>query len=377
MSMKPRTGNVAARRRASRGTAVVVGASLSGLMTSLALSRAGIDVTLLERATSFPRTGASLGGVTERLLTRITGRERSSKDITAPAADGQTWTAIHARLRAAVDDDPYITLRHNARVTDIDQDACRAWVTTTDARTFEADIVIGADGHRSTVRRAVAPGHPDATFAGYVLWLGLADESALAGRHRWPSNVDILYRGDDCLIGYPLPSPAGSFTPGSRQIGFAWYDASRNSLLREEGCVVDGVVHHTLAAQDVPDATLRELAVEAGDLWPQPWRGVIADCLERRAVIGTPIAEYVPERLVNKRLALVGDAAHVPTPMTGSGFSMSLDDAEAIAEAVAAGVGGRPMEQALQDYERARLNSVRRSVQSGQQFSRSFAGQPV
>ncbi|MFF2126592.1 FAD-dependent oxidoreductase [Streptomyces olivochromogenes] len=89
-------------------------------------------------------------------------------------------------------------------------------------------------------------------------------------------------------------------------------------------------------------------------------------------MIGTPIAEYVPDQLVNGRLALVGDAAHVPTPMTGSGFSASLHDAKAVAAAVAAGVRGPAMARALREYEKERLRSVRSMVQSGQQFSRSF-----
>jgi 2-polyprenyl-6-methoxyphenol hydroxylase-like FAD-dependent oxidoreductase len=86
----------------------------------------------------------------------------------------------------------------------------------------------------------------------------------------------------------------------------------------------------------------------------------------------TPIAEYVPDRLAHGRVALVGDAAHVPTPMTGSGFSASLDDAEAITEALTAGLRDVPMREALRRYEQARLHSVRGMVQSGQQFSRSF-----
>ncbi|MFE1836422.1 FAD-dependent monooxygenase [Streptomyces sviceus] len=158
-------------------------------------------------------------------------------------------------------------------------------------------------------------------------------------------------------------------------MGFAWYDAGRNDLLREKGCVVGDIVRHTLAAADVPDVTLRELASEADDLWPQPWHDVIADCIRQRGVIGTPIAEYVPDRLVNGRLALDGDAAHVPTPMTGSGFSMAAADAEAVAEAVAAGLDEQDMALALEWYERTRLSSVRRSVQTGQQFSRAFADQ--
>jgi 2-polyprenyl-6-methoxyphenol hydroxylase-like FAD-dependent oxidoreductase len=71
-----------------------------------------------------------------------------------------------------------------------------------------------------------------------------------------------------------------------------------------------------------------------------PWRDAILDCIDRRAVIGTPIAEYVPDKLVKGRVALVGDAAHVPTPMTGSGFSASLHDAETLAAAIAAHAPG-------------------------------------
>ncbi|MFZ3572320.1 FAD-dependent monooxygenase [Streptomyces sp. BH097] len=378
MTAQPHDRNAAKRERL--GTAVVVGGSLSGLMTGLALSRAGIDVTVLERVGSFPRSGASIGGVSESLLERITGRPRSRKDSTAQRrlpSDVQTWTAVHARLRAAAGDDPHIRLRHGATVQSVGQDAESAWVTTSDGRTFGGDVVIGADGHRSVVRRTVAPEHQDAQFAGYVIWLGLADESVIASRHRWPRDVDILSSGDDYLLGYPLAARDGSVAPGSRQIGWAWYDASRNDLLREKGCVTGNVVQHSLAAADIPESTFTELAAEATDLWPPLWRDVILDCIERRAVIGTPIAEYVPERLVQGRLALVGDAAHVPTPMTGSGFNASLYDAEAVAEAVAAGLQGSSVARALQGYERERLDSARSMVRSGQQFSRSFAGQTV
>ncbi|WP_431904632.1 FAD-dependent monooxygenase [Amycolatopsis thermoflava] len=359
-------------RRERQGNAVVVGASCAGLMASLALSRAGIDVTLLEKATVFPHAGGAIGGVSEPLLERITGRKRTVRDTTTDT-DGQPWFAVYTRLRSAVDDEPHITFRH-ARVTSVGQDADRAWATTTDGNTYTGDVVIGADGHRSVVRRAVAPDKPDATFAGYVIWLGLADESAIASRHRWPHDTDILYRRNDCLLGYPLPSREGSLTPGTRRIGFAWYDASRNDLMRELGCVRDTVAHHTLAAADVPATTLRELAVEVDGLWPALWRDVIHHCLDQRTVIGAPIAEYLPDHLVNGRLALVGDAGHVPTPMTGSGFGMALQDAEVLAEAVADGLDGRDMALALQRYEHARLDSVRATVHSGQRFSRSFAG---
>ncbi|WP_237309458.1 FAD-dependent monooxygenase [Streptomyces sp. AMCC400023] len=86
-----------------QGTAVVVGASLAGLMTGLALSQNGIDVTMLERSGAVPRArrGAALGGVSEGLLSRITGSDLSKSSpapLSSVASGVQSWTAVHARL---------------------------------------------------------------------------------------------------------------------------------------------------------------------------------------------------------------------------------------------------------------------------------------
>ncbi len=349
------------------GTAIVVGASLSGLMSALTLARAGLKVTMIERSTDTGRTGAALHAP-DGLLERITGLDASQ--VPQPLAPGiQTWFAVHSALRAAVDTNPLIELLQNTTVSKISQDAHAASVATADGQTMSADIVIGADGHRSTVRQHISPDHPDAAFAGYVIWIGIADESAIDHR-RWPTDVAFLGGGGDTLLGYPLPGADGSLAPGHRRLGWAWYDSSRNDLLRSSGSVKGSVVRHSLMPAGIPNTTYRELARQAQNLFPAPWSQAILDSIERKAVIGTPIAEYVPTRLVRSRAAIIGDAAHVPTPMTGSGFSESLYDAEALAEAIT-DHGTTPA--ALQAYENARLRSARSLVQSGQGFSRSFA----
>lgn len=66
---------------------------------------------------------------------------------------------------------------------------------------------------------------------------------------------------------------------------------------------------------------------QEAQLWPQPCRSAILDCVERRGIINMPIAEYMPNRLASGRLCLVGDATHVPTPMIGNGFAESREDA--------------------------------------------------
>ncbi|MDQ1623198.1 MAG: hypothetical protein QOH19_1616 [Actinomycetota bacterium] len=89
-----------------------------------------------------------------------------------------------------------------------------------------------------------------------------------------------------------------------------------------------------------PESTFQGLVGEARPEFPAPWRDAILDCIDRPAVIGTPIAEYVPDKLVKGRVALVGDASHVPAPMTGSGFGASLHDAGTLAAAIAAHAPG-------------------------------------
>jgi 2-polyprenyl-6-methoxyphenol hydroxylase-like FAD-dependent oxidoreductase len=132
------------------------------------------------------------------------------------------------------------------------------------------------------------------------------------------------------------------------------------------------VVRHSLMPAGIPARTYDELEQHARRRFPSPWREAILDSISRRAVIGTPIAEYVPVRLAAGRLVLVGDAAHVPTPMTGSGFSESLYDAEALASALSAQGEGGDIEAALANYEVDRLGPARSLVLSGQSFSRSF-----
>ena len=340
-------------------------------MTALALSHAGLAVTVLERSGDTGRTGAAIL-VEERLLERIVGPRLAMLGEEVPAGV-QTWFTVHDGLREAVGADPNIRCYSHADVVTVGQDEKGAWATTRAGNRFHSDIVVGADGHRSVVRAHVCPQDPHARFARYLVWLGVAQESALPSKLRWPVDVAYLESSDFILLGYPLPGADGSSGKGARQLGWAWYDASRNGLLEEKGCVAGNVVHHTLRPGEVPKAVYRDLAALAGEHWPKPWLDAILECVGRRAVIGTPIAEYIPARLTRGRIALVGDAAHVPTPMTGRGFGASLQDALALADALSNGVRGDAALEALCRYEQQRLLAARSLVKTGQQFSRSFA----
>lgn len=355
---------------------VVVGGSLAGLMTALAAAERGrTQVSVLERAPAGPREGGALG-VDPAGLRRLLGPQRAATVEARLGLGGArrsdlstTWRSLHDGLRELVDSDPAIEVLDGTTVSAAGEDAQDAWVQTRAGERVRGDVVVGADGHRSVVRSVVDPAHPDASFARYTLWIGMAQEVDLPGTS-WPRGLDIRSSGRHYLLGYPLAAEDGSMTPGRRRLGWAWYDGTRNELLRRWGAVRGDVVQHSVRPADVPGEVLAALRREARSFWPAPWRDAILDSIDRREVTGTPIAEYVPDRLVRGRLALVGDAAHIPTPMTGSGFATSLEDAHVL---------GRLLREhsdpvaALRAYERARLADARDLVVSGQGFSRSFA----
>jgi 2-polyprenyl-6-methoxyphenol hydroxylase-like FAD-dependent oxidoreductase len=88
-------------------------------------------------------------------------------------------------------------------------------------------------------------------------------------------------------------------------------------------------------------------------------------------VFGTPVAEYLPVSLVRGRVALIGDAAHVASPMTGAGFENALLDVDALAAALDS-VTGPGVPAGLDRYERDRLPPARRLVSSGMAWGRSY-----
>ena len=357
----------------SNGTAVIVGASLSGLMTGIALAQAGLKVTILERVSAECRSGSVLqvdSGERDLLPTVVFLRRLASGGMRSAEA----WSSIESRLRIEAEKNPFINLRFDTRIQTVDQDNESAWVITDKGETFKGDVLVGADGHRSTVRRHVAPNKPDAAFAGYMIWVAIVEEQFIPAQYR-PGPDPGLAMPDgigDFLLGTIIPGADGSSVIGKRRLGWAWYDNTQNDLLWRLGCVQDSVVQHTLNARDIPEHTLRQLAKKAAERWSQPWLAAINQSITTRNLIGTPVAEYLPDVLVKERIALVGDAAHLPTPLTASGFNASLIDAATLADCLANGIEGDAVANAFLQYQARRLKDARHIVQAGQNFSRSF-----
>lgn len=337
---------------------VIVGGSLVGLCIAVALARRGVHVTVLERTPQGRYEGGGGLGVDVTLLASATGlTERPpvcwGRDRATTAwpllAD---WLEAHARRMGGID------LRRGAEVVDTGD----GWAQTVDGERYEADVVIGADGARSTVRRRVTPEHPDAIYAGYLLWRAMVPESDLPAEilpaRDEPSREH--YSGPYRLVTYPVPGAHGSATRGHRRLNLVWYDPARSELLAAHGLLDGSTVHGSLASGDVPEPLREELRVVSAQNWPTPWREAMDVALRDSLVFATPVAQYWPERLVSGRLALAGDAAHVATPMVGGGFRQGLYDVAALA---AAFTSQTDPAAALSLYQDERIGDARQHVE--------------
>jgi 2-polyprenyl-6-methoxyphenol hydroxylase-like FAD-dependent oxidoreductase len=359
--------------RSKASSAIVIGASLAGLMTGIALSKIGMKVTILERASRDRRSGAVLqvdSGEADSTEIARSLRKLASGGIRSAEA----WSSIEERLRSAVESTAQIELLYDSKVQNVNQDESTVFALTNQGREFSADILVGADGYRSIVRPHVAAQKSYSIFAGYMIWVGLVDERDIPEKYRPNSTPPLAMPSGigDFLLGSFVSGKDGSIKKGDRRLGWAWYDNTKNELLRKLGCVIEDQVIHSLNGPDIPEATLTELTKKAFDRWNQPWLATILHSIESKKLTGIPISEYVPDTLVNGRIVLVGDAAHVPTPLTASGFNASLQDAATLANCFD-DMSDHNTTTVLAQYESLRLKQAQQIVLAGQSFSRSFS----
>ena len=152
---------------------IVVGAGPAGATAARALALAGIPVRLLDRA-AFPRNKPCGGGISARVLRRFPylGRELSRiathgvSRLHLEGPDGHS-TVVESDVVAAlmirrVEFDALLValaveagaeLITGADIAQADEDDGRVRLTTRDGKSFEADVVIAADGVNSVVAR--------------------------------------------------------------------------------------------------------------------------------------------------------------------------------------------------------------------------------
>jgi 2-polyprenyl-6-methoxyphenol hydroxylase-like FAD-dependent oxidoreductase len=331
--------------------AIVIGGSMSGLFTAALLRRIGWDVDVYERSpvelvgrgagiTTHPELlevlalcGAAtpdLGvAVEKRILLdhegRIIGEHRLPQILTS-------WDLLQRLLRGRVPGAHY----HLGRsVVGFDQDGRSVEVRFADGGSERADLLVGADGFRSSVRALVAP-EVQPAYAGYVIWRGAPAESALAPATRraiFPYFTFFLPARQQ-IIGYPIAGFDNALEPGRRRYNFIWYRVVDAAALREMCRDAEGRRHDFSIPPDrIRPEVVEAMRRDAEATMPEVFLDVLGK-VERPFF--TPIHDFASPRLVFGRVVLIGDAGANSRPHMGFGVSKAAEDAKALAEALGA-----------------------------------------
>ncbi len=331
--------------------AIVIGGSMSGLFAAALLRRAGWDVDVFERSgvelvgrgagiTTHPEllevlelSGAGtrdLGvEVEKRIAIDATGRvigERPLRQILT------SWDRLQRMLRGLVPDEHY-HLGH--AFEGVDQDGAGVTVRFADGHSERADLLVGADGFRSSVRGHLAP-DVQPIYAGYLVWRGAPSEASLSPETRtaiFPYFTFFLPPRQQ-VIGYPIAGLNDETRPGLRRYNFIWYRVVDEGQLRDMCTDAEGRHHEfSIAPPLIRDDVIAAMRRDAEEVMAPPFLDVLRR-IERPFF--TPIYDLASPRMVFGRVALIGDAASVGRPHMGFGVAKAAEDARALADALVA-----------------------------------------
>lgn len=339
-------------------TAIVVGAGVGGLTATLALRRAGVDVELLERAgeSRAIRVGGGLhiwpngmrvfvalgvaGSVAEsgRRIARLDWHspqhgllasadlEATARSLGAPSI-GIRRSDLLGGLLAAVGEE---SIRLGAEVVAFEQDGDTVTATLADGGEVRGDVLIGADGVQSAVRRQLV-GEQELRAPGVLVVQATVEEPAREGA------VLVEVWAPELRFGcYPVRDGTA---------WFAFLPATAAGELRERGA--------------------REHLLDRTAEWSVPAVGVVAATPPARVSLAEVVACASLDRWTDGRVTLLGDAAHAMTPFLGQGACQAIEDAFVLGRCVE-DAGATP--QALRAYE------ARRVPRTTDVWSRSWAG---
>ena len=204
------------------------------------------------------------------------------------------------------------------------------------------DMVIGADGHRSLVRRHLH-GESPATYTGYATWHGLTRmESGLP-----EETTGLVFHGK---AGFSTMFSAGD---GQLQWVFVtpWTEGDRVPRgVRDERTGDRG--------NDTSASAVGNLRERFGHL-ASPVPEMLAKLTDDEIGLFPHILHRVPDQCGRGRVTLIGDALHAVPPTLAQGVNQTLEDAWCLQRALNALDGGST-EQRLRAYESMRVKKLQR-----------------
>ena len=338
--------------------ALIAGAGIAGLATGIALRQAGHEVELFERmpdlreigaglmiwpngARSLKALGVEIDAMTIQHMSVCTWRGRRVNDYpleSVAARFGFEPLFVHrADLQAALAR-RFGTegLQFNAPVTGFQERGAEVEVIMRDGTAAAGELLVGADGLRSPVRRQLLE-DGDPVYLGSSIWRGVVDS------HR-----------------IPLP-PRHGFDWGGRGSEFVAVP------LLHDRMYWSAVVKQPRGEKPGPNGHKSDLLHHFSE-WVQPIPALVA-ATEETAILRNDMYDRPPaRRWSGGRVTLVGDAAHPMTPNAGQGACQALEDAVALADSIKRASN---LTEAFGLYEDRRRRRANRLVSMARQATRA------
>lgn len=354
-------------------TAIVIGGGVAGPVAALALQKAGIEATVFEayRPGSGSR-GGPLGLASNGLnALRVVGADRALTEIGIPtprmiihsgsgkvlgtiesSADLPTNTTLPrgrmSEMLQAHAESAGIPMVYGKRFVDAVDTGHSVIAQFDDHTTHEADLLIGCDGIRSTVRSRIDPAGPTPRYTGLIGLGGFADAPLgvgdtggsfhmVFGRKAFFGHVS-----DGERTGWFANLPFKTFTREALQdTSFEQWIALMRELFADDKSAALRILDHVTPEAFIPPSPLEDLP-------------------------------HVPV-WSKGRIVLIGDAAHATSPSSGQGASLAAESAVELARCLR----DLPVPQAFQAYERGRRERVERVIAMAARTNQSKAAGPV
>ncbi len=298
---------------------LISGASIAGPTLAFWLIKYGFEVTVVERSKSLRLGGqnldvrgagraiARLMGIEEEILAANTGEiglqfvDKNNNVKAAFPSDGAgSFTSEAEILRGDLVNILYQKTKDAVKfifgkyITSVDQDNDSVKVTFSDGETEVYDLLIAADGVRSTTRQLIFGNEPEVKFMGlYNAWYTIPKNETDTRWARWytaPGSRVMLIRPDN---------------HGTIRASFSFLsdDAGLQKLSNSE-----------------QKKMLKEKLSGAG--WQEKR---LAEEIEKNDdVYFDGLSQVHASRWFNGRAGMIGDAAYCPTPLTGMGTTLAI-----------------------------------------------------
>ena len=358
--------------------AIIVGGSIGGLFAGNILSKNGWEVDILEKAKvnlASRGTGIARHTELENILTDLGLPPDESVGIavrgrTAFNRKGQIIAEypLHQRLGAwnKVFEPLYNIFPRNRyhkghKFIGLEKNLQYTRVFTSTGKHFDADVIIGADGFSSAVRRYIDP-EICPKYSGYVGWRGISEELKLSDNFRRNlfSHYAFLFLPQSLLIGYPIAGNDGSIEVGSRRYNYLWYYPTTEEKLKDLLTDNEGYFH----SDGIPPSLIKgdhitDIMKIANKIMPKNFIDIVT---KASTTMFQPIYDVMSEKIVSENIVLIGDAAFVARPHVGIGVLKAAQDAVSLANAL---IDNSVTSDALTTYALERFEPGRQAVIHG------------